>query len=165
MGIVARDRMKEGNQRVAQARTLEVRFGAVPIQQALEQLFARWNAAADVQFAASQATGGCLAKWANSGQLASARHYTLCLEPTTCWSCSACQCSESSTADSTLTTTAGSRRSMSVRLRSRNLISVCLTNWGADDNGVMWNGGRYVAMLDGFVDELAGRYTQRRWPT
>ena len=37
-------------------------------------------------------------------------------------------------------------------------IAVALAKWSIDSNGLIWNGQRYVQMLDGLVAGLDGRY-------
>lgn len=160
MGVIRRSLNQEANQRVAAARVLEVgcMYDDLPVR--VQDLFDSWNSAADAAFEASLATKGKFLRWASSGSPSLSRHYFLLAQP------------------AYLIVTFGVR---AVRVAERGFnpqdrgwlaritpeaggdgrpvrISVTLSKWVVDDNGHIWNGGRYVQMLDGLVEGLNGRY-------
>lgn len=159
-GIVQRSLYKNANDRVAARRVLEVACPQAELSEVIQGLFDSWNSAADTEFETSLAAKGRLERWASSKSLPSSRHYFLLKRPDHLmvtfgvtakfaaerglnrldhgWIARIAQAGDSDD---------GARR-----------IGVSLVKWIVDDGGRIWNGGRYVQLLDGLVAGLNGRY-------
>jgi hypothetical protein len=152
--------VKEANQRVAAARTLDVKLSHPTLTETLQALFERWNDAANEYAEASLEVKGRLDRWASSGRLPSSRHYFLLEQPDHLMI--------------TFGTTATKVAERGLNATSRGWVAwvtggapegeyrriqVALVGWCSEkDSGLMWNGDRYEALLDGLVSELDGRY-------
>ena len=160
MGVVQRSVHKAGNQRVAAPRVLEVSCTRQALTEALQRLFDAWNSASDAKFEASLATKGRMARWAANNSSPNMRHYFL-LEQAgkfiATFGVRATFVAERGLAHqgngwiAQITPVDGGGE-------GTTHISVVLLRWSTDDAGRIWNGSRYVQMLDGLVEGLHGRY-------
>jgi hypothetical protein len=158
--MVQRSLYKKANQRVAATRVLEVAGAQAGLPEAIQGLFDAWNSAADAEFEASLATKGRLMRWASSNSVPRSRHYFLLERP-----------------DHLMVTfgvTAGRVAERGFNPNDRGWVArvepagssdggathigVALVKWSVDDGGRIWNGDRYVQMLDGLVAGFDGRY-------
>lgn len=160
MGVVQRSVHKAGNQRVAAPRVLEVSCARPALPEAIQGLFDTWNSASDAEFEASLATKGRMLRWAANNTSPNTRHYFL-LEQA-----------------GKFIATFGVRAAFVAERGLKNQgegwiaqitpadgggegtthINVVLLRWSVDDAGRIWNGGRYVQLLDGLIEGLHGRY-------
>ena len=160
MGVVRRSLYKKPNQRVVATRLLEVACPHAGLPEAFQGLFDSWNGAADAKFEESLATRGRLDRWASSNRSPKSRHYFLLEQP-----------------DHLMVTFGVAAKFVADRGLNRHdhgwvarvapagssedgatHIGVSLVKWIVDDGGRIWNGGRYVQLLDGLVAGLNGRY-------
>jgi hypothetical protein len=160
MGVVQRSLHKKANQRVAASRVLEVSCALPALPEAIQRLFDAWNSASDNKFEASLSTKGRMSRWAANNSSPNTRHYFL-LEQA-----------------GQLIATFGVRAAFVAERGLKNHgegwiaqitpvggggegtthINVVLLRWSVDDGGRIWNGGRYVQMLDGLIEGLNGSY-------
>lgn len=161
MGMVGRSRRNGANQRVAATRILAVACEPSGIHDAVQELFATWNSAADAAYEESQTAKGKFARWVSSGRLPSSRHFSVLRRLNNLmvtYGVTATRVAEKgfNPADRgwlALIEPSGERDE-----DGRALIAVKLARWVVNDDGFIWNGDRYVQMMDGFVAGLDGRY-------
>jgi hypothetical protein len=161
MGIVQQSMHKKANQRVAAARTLAVRCPRDAQTAAIRALFDKWNLAADETFEERLAgTKSKIMRKALSGRSPNTRHYFLLQQP------------------GSFVVTFGFDAKLIAENRLRGLgegwiaqivpagdgddgeanVAVSLLKWQIDGAGHIWNGTRYIQLLDGLVAGLDGRY-------
>lgn len=160
MGVVQRSVHKAGNQRVAAPRVLEVSCTRQALPETIQRLFDAWNSASDATFEAALPAMNRMLRWAAKNTSPNTRHYFL-LEQS-----------------GKFIVTFGVRAAFVAERGLKNQgegwiaqitpvdgggegtthISVILLRWSTDDAGRIWNGGRYVQLLDGLVEGLNGRY-------
>jgi len=151
--------VREANQRVAAARELEVGCAHASLPLAVQGLLDTWNSASDAVAEASLATRGRFMR-SLGGSMPVTRHYFLLEQP------------------GHLMVTFGMRPQ---RVLERGFnpndrgwlahvvplgdgddgairIVVGLKKWSVNDDGLIWNGSRYVQLLEGLVAGLNGRY-------
>jgi hypothetical protein len=152
--------VNEANQRVATTRVLEVSCEPSRLGGAVQELFDKWNATADAAFEASLAAKGGFLRWASSGRPPFTRHYFLLERSDHFWVTFA------------MTATGVAERGFNPNNRGwlavitpkdhgsdgTMRILVTLAKWSANDQRLIWNGTRYVQLLDGLVAGLNGRY-------
>jgi hypothetical protein len=150
----------EANQRVAATRVLEVSCEPGRFIAAVQELLDKWNSAADAAFDASLASKGGLQRWASSGSPPLTRHYFLLERPDHLWV--------------TFGVTAARVAERGFNPNDRGWLAVItpkdhgtdgtmrilvtLARWSVNNQRQIWNGIRYVQMLDGLVVGLDGRY-------
>jgi hypothetical protein len=151
------------NQRVAAARELEVVCGQAGLPQKIKALIDAWNKKTDTAFEASLATRGRFQRWLGGGMPVT-RHYFMLEQP-----------------DHIIVTFAmqpervlergfnANNRGWLARIVPLNIsddgavrISIGLVKWSANEGGMIWNGTRYIQLLDGVVTGLNGRYISAR---
>ena len=159
MGIIQQQQRKAANQRVAAPRMLEVKCANAGLADAVRELFATWNSAADAAFEASLAAKDRLARWASSGSSPNSRHYFILERPDHLMVTFGARAQF--VADRNLT---GYGQGWVARIEPTGTgkddarrIEVTLLKWSVDDGGRIWNGYSYVQMLDGLVAGLDGR--------
>lgn len=161
MGIGQRSSHKEASQRVAATRVLAVACAPASLAEAVQGLFDTWNSASDAEFEASLLTKNRLMRWASKDESPTKRHYLMLRQ------------------SNHLAVTFGMTPKFAIERGLNNKfiqgwlgriapagsgndgathIGVSLLKWRLDDAGRIWNGGRYVQMLDGLVAGLNGRY-------
>jgi hypothetical protein len=162
MGIVQQSMHKKANQRVAATRSLAVRCPRDAQPEAIRALFGKWNIAADEAFEETlEGTKSKIMRRALSSSSPNTRHYFLLEQK-----------------PGSFTVTFGFDAKLIAENRLRGLgegwiaqiapagdgeegetnIAVSLLKWRIDGAGHIWNGSRYIQLLDGLVGGLDGRY-------
>jgi hypothetical protein len=160
VGVIQRLRYKDANQRVAANRVLEVTCPQDQLAETIQQLFDGWNSASDAEYEASLATMGRVTRWAASNRSPTTRHYFLLAQPghlLVTFGTSAKWFAERGLSSASHAW-AGRITPVSGGDGDRTHIDVVLMRWCVDDGGRIWNGARYVELLDGLVAGLNGRY-------
>lgn len=151
--------IQQANQRVAATRVLEIPCAPADLAAAVQGLIDKWNSAADTAFETSLATHGRFHRWLNSSETPSERHYSMLKRPDHLWvtfGMSAARVAEHGF-------NPYSRGWIAVVVpgeysAGRMRVTVTLAKWSVNDERLIWNGGRYVQLLDGLVAGLGGRY-------
>jgi hypothetical protein len=151
--------VREANQRVAEARELEVVCGQASLSQAVQGQFDIWNRASDAAAEASLATRGRFMR-SLGGSMPVTRHYFLLEQP----------------GHLMVTFAMRPQRMLERGFNPNNhgwlahivllghcdngaiRIAIGLKKWSSNNDGLIWNGNRYVQLLDGLVAGLNGRY-------
>lgn len=152
--------IEDANQRVATTRVIAVSCEPGHLAIAIQGLFDKWNAASDAAFEASLASKRGLQRWASSGNLPFTRHYFLLERSNSIWVTFGVTASR--VAEKGFNPHDHGWLSVVVpdvcgpdgKLR----IQVTLAKWSVNDSQWIWNGTRYVQMLDGLVAGLSGHY-------
>jgi hypothetical protein len=159
MGVVQRKVRDTANQRVATARTLDVRCAGASLLEAIEKLIAGWNAAANDDHDAALAKMGRLARWANSDSYPGSRHFFAARGSNHLIMTFGVEAERVLQRGFNPNDHGWVAQIEELGLTSEfTRIQVRLAKWAVNDAGLIWNGDRYVQMLDGLVHGLAGRY-------
>jgi hypothetical protein len=150
---------REANQRVAAVRKLEVCCGQASLPQAVQGQLDTWNSASDAAAEASLATRGRFMR-SLGGSMPVTRHYFLLEQP----------------GHLMVTFAMRPQRMLERGFNPNNhgwlahivplgdgdngatRITIELKKWSVNDGSLIWNGNRYVQLLDGLVAGLNGRY-------
>jgi hypothetical protein len=152
--------VSEANQRIAASRVLEVSCDPTRLTSAIQGLIDRWNSAADAAFESSLASKSRFQRWVSSGDVPSGRHYFLLERPEHLWvtfGVRAARVAERGFNPNDrgwLSAIAPGPHEASGTMQ----ITVTLAKWSVNDARLIWNGERYVQLLDGLVAGLDGRY-------
>jgi hypothetical protein len=152
--------ISEANQRVAASRVLEVSCERGRLAEAIQVLLDRWNTAADAAFAASLEAKSSFQRRISSGRTPNSRHYFLLQRGDHLWvtfGVPAARVAERGFNPNDrgwLAAVAPGDGGTDGALR----IVVTLAKWSVNDSRLIWNGGRYVQLLDGLAAGLDGRY-------
>jgi hypothetical protein len=157
--VTRRSLVLEANRRVAQQRELEVSCTGTALGKAVQGLLDAWNKADDAAYEAKLATKGRFIRWIGSGGSTVSRHYFLLKRSDhlmVTFGTSASVVAERGLNPNSHGWVSLIRMLPTAEQRTR--ISVELAKWSVNDKGFIWNGSRYVQMLDGIVAGLDGRY-------
>ena len=146
---------------MAATRVLEVACVQAGLSQVVQGLFDTWNLASDAEFEASLATKNRLMRWASKDTPPTRRHYLLLRQSNhlaVTFGMSPKFAIERGLNNSFIQGWLGRIAPVGSGDEGTTRIGVSLLKWRVDDAGRIWNGGRYVQMLDGLVSGLNGRY-------
>jgi hypothetical protein len=158
--MMSKRSINEANQRVAMSRVIEVSGESASLAEAIQALLDQWNSAADRAFAAGLAAKGGIQRWASSGAAPGSRHYFLLQRSDHLWvtfGVRALRVAERGFNPNDrgwLAVVTPEENGADRKIR----IMVTLAKWSVNDRRLMWNGGRYIQLLDGLVAGLDGRY-------
>ncbi len=161
MGLGQRSSYKEASQRVAATRVLAVACAPTSVAEAVQGLFDTWNSASDAAFEASLATQNRFMRWASKDTSPTKRHYFLLRQAThlmVTFGVSPKFAIEQGLNNKFIQGWLGRIATAGSGDDGATHIGISLLKWRLDDAGRIWNGGRYVQMLDGLVSGLGGRY-------
>ncbi len=153
--------VQEANQRVAARRILEVARQPAELAAAIQELLDKWNTAADAAFEASLATKGKFGRWAaaNNGT-PQKRHYFLLARSDQLWITYGIRATWVAERGFSAASQGWLAEIVPGKPGPGNAMSlaILLGKFSVNDKGYIWNGGRYVQLLDGLVAGLGGRY-------
>jgi hypothetical protein len=150
----------QANQRVAASRVLAVSCERVGFAAAVQELTDKWNTAVDEASVAALATKGRFQRWLAGDGISITRHYFLLERSGHLWvtfGVRAARVAERGFNPNDrgwLAVITPGDRDPDGTLR----ITVRLDKWSVNDRHLIWNGDRYVQLLDGLVAGLSGRY-------
>lgn len=164
MGLIQQKMRAGANQRVAAARVIEIAGAPEDFPAAVQALINRWNTDADAAFETAQTRRGKVGRWMASSDPAVRRHFDMKVMADNsivlAYGVTVQRVLDGKYSKASFATTHGWVAAITRPEPAgdgRSSITVSLRNWAVNDSGFIWNGSRYIQLLDGLV-AMDGHY-------
>jgi hypothetical protein len=164
VGLIQQKMRAGANQRVAAARVIQIAGAPEDFPAALQALINQWNTEADAAFETAQAKRGKVGRWIASSDPAVRRHFDMKVMADNSialgYGVTVQRVLDGKYSKASFATTHGWVAAIMKPEPAgdgRSSITVSLRKWAVNDSGFIWNGSRYIQLLDGLI-AMDGHY-------